>query len=333
MKKADSKSLDKLTGAIVLFSIFLSAVTLSFHLRYLGISYLETIQLGRHQDVIEGIATAPWQYRILSEYILELFLKFFRWTGGDYPASSAFLTFRLLLGTFLFCLAGMYYRLLGLSRFAVLTGMICGAWSISLSYFDSDLSFNTFADVIFYLLAAFCILKGEKWILVPIVFLACANRETSLFIPFMVIVGRTTLLGKPRLDKEEIIFLLLLLASYATAYVGIRFWYGYHEVKGSNNLLPGLDMFLNNLTEERAYVELWKTLAIFPLWAFFGRKYSPPVLRNWFDLMLLPWFFVHFFMARVAETRLFFVPLIVLIVPVVLFGLDGRKEKTVSLNG
>ena len=59
------------------------------------------------------------------------------------------------------------------------------AYAMTYSLFHSDLSFNTYADVFFYLVAGCVVLAGwSNWWLVPIGLLAALNRETSLFISF-----------------------------------------------------------------------------------------------------------------------------------------------------
>ena len=50
----------------------------------------------------------------------------------------------------------------------------------------SDIQFNTFFDVTFYLLAGLCILQKRFVWIVPITLLAALNRETSGLIPFLL---------------------------------------------------------------------------------------------------------------------------------------------------
>ena len=86
----------------------------------------------------------------------------------------------LLQNAALFLLAAFFYRRLGLSERAAACGMAVLAWAIVHSFFNSDLSFNTFSDILFYLIAGLLILaRRDMWIL-PLSVLAILNRETSL---------------------------------------------------------------------------------------------------------------------------------------------------------
>src|SRR5262245_61110978 len=51
-----------------LFTVFVQVTTLSLH-------YLETTQVVRHMRVLQGNAGDAWQYRVLSEYLVEWLIR------------------------------------------------------------------------------------------------------------------------------------------------------------------------------------------------------------------------------------------------------------------
>jgi hypothetical protein len=59
-------------------------------LRYLD----RGLGIQRHQAVMDGRAGNPWQYRVLSEYIVEGMLRSARAIGIRHPVHNAFIAFR-----------------------------------------------------------------------------------------------------------------------------------------------------------------------------------------------------------------------------------------------
>jgi len=61
------------------------------------------------------------------------------------------------------------------------------AFSIKNGFYDNDLSFNTYFDVIFYLSAVLLILKRRYFWVVLLMIPAALNRETSGAIPLLML--------------------------------------------------------------------------------------------------------------------------------------------------
>src|SRR5512141_404883 len=67
------------------------------HVNVLGIQYIEEgYQYQRHVWVLEGTSTDPWQYRVLSEYVVEGVLSVTTKLAVPHPIAVAFVTFRLV---------------------------------------------------------------------------------------------------------------------------------------------------------------------------------------------------------------------------------------------
>ena len=73
----------------LLFSLF----TVFVQVTRLSLAYLQTDQLDRHLRIVEGVARSPYQYRVLSEYIVEWIIR--AYTALDVPHSviSGFISF------------------------------------------------------------------------------------------------------------------------------------------------------------------------------------------------------------------------------------------------
>src|SRR5206468_3122624 len=81
-------------------------------------------------------------------------------------------------------------------------GLLSGLISVSMGVLGpSTYSMDRFDDTIFYLVAALLVLRGhERWI-PPLMVLAVANRETSVFVPTLILARygwRSRFISGPR---------------------------------------------------------------------------------------------------------------------------------------
>jgi hypothetical protein len=310
------------TTLIIVMGLLLGLFTTSEYLRARGASIYSLErgpQFERHKAILEGRAGSPWQYRVLAPYLLDEIIKIFTNFHINHAVSIAFIFLRVVQDTIILLLAYAYYKELGLPLPYALLGMALLAWGISNSYFDSDLAFNTFFDIIFYLLAGLCILK-EKYIwIVPITLLAALNRETSGLIPFLLLVS-VYMLHKGSLRKVIPIFIIAFTA-YVAIFVGLRLIYGKQELVVQYGLYPGLKLLAYNLFRTVTWRQLIGTLSIIPIIALIGYKKWPLQLRIFFWAIVPIWFIVHAFSAIMAESRLFLVPQAMVFIPGALYSL------------
>src|SRR5690242_19224573 len=73
----------------ILFSLF----TVYYQVTQLSLAYLPTDQLQRHTDILRGVAKSPYQYRILSEYMVEAVIRGLTLVGLSEPVTSGFIVF------------------------------------------------------------------------------------------------------------------------------------------------------------------------------------------------------------------------------------------------
>src|SRR2546427_11592439 len=79
-------------GSALLLSLF----TVFLHLKALGRAYVLDYQVPRHLALMAGTAGNPWQYRVLSAWIVEAAHRVFAAVGVHDPLVLAFVVVRVL---------------------------------------------------------------------------------------------------------------------------------------------------------------------------------------------------------------------------------------------
>ena len=310
----------KMTALVIVIGLLLAIFTTSVHVYELGIDNLDKkVQLDRHQDIINGHAGNPWQYRVLAPYMINVVIKVFRHLNIPHYVAISFILFRFIQDTFVLLLSFAYYRKLGLSWSNALIGMIFMAWGMSYSHYASDLQFNTFFDIIFYFLAGLCILQQKYIWIIPITLLAAFNRETSGLIPLLLFFS-IAMLQKESIRKVLPIFITAVVV-YIVVFVGLRYYYGYQELILPYDIYPGLDLLRYNLFRPITWLNLIATLSVIPILAIIGYQKWTRQLQIFFWVIVPIWFLVHAFGAVMAETRLLLVPQGMVFIPGALFYL------------
>ena len=310
------------TGTALLLSVF----TVFLHLKALGRAYILEYQVPRHLAMLSGTAGNPWQYRVFSAWMVECAHRALAAVGIHDPLIAAFLLVRVVAESAMFVIAWKYWRALELSGAAAFLGLALFGWSVSYSNFGSDLQFNTYFDVLFYLIAAWLVTRDRLEWLWPLTAIAALNRETSGFIPLLALTTwpSATPTGRMRALRVAVVG----IAIYAAIFVGLRWTYGKQEWIIPYGHKPGLDLFTYNLTRARTWVQLAGTFSILPFMALAARGRWAPRLRGIFWLLVPVWFAVHWFGAVMSETRLLLVPLALAILPAALFLLPGEARET-----
>lgn len=280
------------------------------------ITRIERFQGERDRAVLERRAGDTWSYRVLPVYLVEGLLRLSREAGFEGSSSFIYIGFRLLQNMVVFALLFLYLRRLELSTYATLFGMTIFAWATSHSNYGSDLSFNTYFDVIFYLIAAIAVLSKRYGWIIPIMFLAALNRETSALIPVMV-VGAWWLDKEHRADRKPLWIAALSLVIFCVLYVTLRKVIGQQPTSISS---PA-EMVSRNLLEPQPYFLMLMSFGLLPILALMGWRNWPPMVLM-FGVVIVPiWMIIHLFLGAFTETRLFLVPYALVFIPGVLFGM------------
>jgi hypothetical protein len=218
----------------------------------------------------------------------------------------------------IFLACAVYWRHLGMSRRITLLGLAVLGWTMSFANVGSGLSFDTYFDVLFYLLGALAVLSGRYLWLIPLTGIAAANRETSVLIPFLPLAA--TVQWKPKLfmPRQALISFAGAITVFVAVYVGIHLYYGPRPMMSPNGQAPGIPLLLYNLSRRESYLYLFATLSVFPFIALARWRKWPKPLHGFFWTIVPVWVFVHLLASTVTETRLFLVPQILIFLPAAL---------------
>lgn len=284
-----------------------------------AISLYETT--ARHQRMLDGNSEFfnPWQYRVLGTYSAEYFYQTLHVVSDKITRIHAFLLFRIGQNILIFIALHFYLLALGIRNpWMIVFGSILTGFCMATSTFNSDLSFNTYFDILFYLIAAWLILTKKLVWIVPLTFFAALNRETSLLIPFMMLAPFIP--GKLRnIPKTNLILSAIALIVFVMVFVSVRMYYGYQPAVGIHGFNSFTDYLKFNFSFLRLYPELIGTLTFIPFIVLLFFKRLPLILKQWFWLICPVWVVVHFMHSTVVETRLFLVPQVLILIPAFLW--------------
>jgi len=306
------------SAVIVGMLIGLSIVTVWLQVQHLpeGIRSLSDLQLPRHNAVITGQAPNPWRYRLLSEMVAELFIRMFQLFSIQQPYVPGLLFLRLLQNIAIFSLALALYQKLSGSKTLGLLGMLVLASSMTHVFYDSDLSFNTYFDVVFYLAATLLLLSDNFICAALVVPFAALNRETSALIPVMMFAA---LAARGEWRRSDLTSAIAAAFAFLLVFVGLRLIMPARPLFVPHGQQLGLPLLVYNFARTITWSGLFATLGVAPV---IGLLYLRSWTRLWraFLVVVVPvWFLAHFLGGVVAETRLFLVPEAIVFVPGALF--------------
>ncbi len=282
----------------------------------IGLDYLWDEQLRLfHRSVIEGTAINPWQFRILSPYLLEGLKQILSGIGIDISYIRLFIGFRFLQTFVIFLLAVRYWERFGITRRAVYVLLAILAWGMAYGTWGSGLAIDTYFDILFYLLAGLAILAERYAWIVPLSLVSALNRETGIFIPLLPIAAAVKFKPGFKIEKKALLPSLISSGLFLLLLFAVRLHYGPRPVYGLHP--PGFDLLLYNLSQVSSYFSLFATYSVLPLIAFLTWKRWPNLLKRFSILMVPLWLLVHFAGGIVAEARLFLVPYVLIILPAV----------------
>lgn len=333
----------------------------------------------RHIALLEGRSEFynPWQYRILSPYMVEgvmwiynhtvdkvypieqklqfniestsgtneetaQFVELMR-TPGAMKYMIVFILFRFMQHFLIFYLVWRLWQLYVHNAWLILTGICFLALAFGNAVNAADLSFNTYTDISLYLIAALIILKKRNplWLL-PVTIMAAFNRETGMLIPALYFITQCnftnfkisnplTTVGFPKLPVWLLTAVLYVV--FLTIFIALRMHFGYREQQTwkVEAGLPMLQLNLFSAVGMKAYLELIGTFAVIPLIILYTFKRYPHILKVWFLFMVPLWFAVHYVSVVAYQTRLFMVPMILIMMPMILWLIEQSiREEAAS---
>jgi hypothetical protein len=302
-------------------TVLLAGVAVLWQEQHLGLPYIESQQLARHRDVLAGSAPMPYRYRVLGEWVAAALVKGSQVLHVPRPVATGFLALRLLQNLLALVLTFAYYRRLGMHSRQALIGVMVLAFAFTHAIDNSDLSFNTYFDVIFYLLAALTVLSGRTLPFLAVVVAAALNRDTSGLIPLLPLAEWA---GHPRALppdwRRRACLSALALAIWFAIFLGLRIYRGappepWEAYWGT----WGLARVFINLSSRHVLMFLALTLSILPILTLWDFARLPAFVKGMFWLMVPVWFGVHLSIVNANETRLFLVPIAIVLIPGALY--------------
>ena len=288
------------------------------------------IQMERHARFIAGNSEFfnPWQYRVLSGLILEGFIRAFNALPLQVHPYTPYFALRFLQNILIFWVAYHYYRALsGKSWFLLLTGILLLAFNMSNSNWQADMAYNTYFDIFFYLLAAYVILKAHPAWIIPITAIAVLNRETSGFIPFMLMLTAFDFEKMRLVRKKRLWYGVISLAIYFVLFGAVRLYFGLRPYEAIHDIDTPWEFFQFNIRFFNMYPQLIGTLGIVPLITIFWFRRWPFFLRA-IGLLIIPfWVIIHLFKSMAMETRLFLVPQALIFIPALICLVEYELKK------
>lgn len=323
----------------------------------------------RHRAIMEERSDFynPWQYRILSPYIVEGMLFVYNHTidkiypieekihfniestSGTNTETDGFIKLMQTKGAMKYMIIFIIYRFLEQfiifwllwnlwgyfvkSKWLIFLGICFSALAFGNAVTAADLAFNTYMDIIFYLLTALIIVrkKNPYW-LIPITLLAAFNRETGLLIPALYFISQTDFthfkinnlkrIKFPPAKTWVLVSVLYLL--FISIFIALRVHYGYkpQQVWKAPAGLPMLKLNLFSAVGFKAYMELIGTFAVIPFIILYKFKSFPHLLKKWFLFLVPLWFLVHYVSVVAYQTRLFMVPILLIFIPMMLWLIE-----------
>jgi hypothetical protein len=295
----------------------------------------------------------PWQYRILCPLLIEQLFplidgavldkiskKFqtipvtekattFKELQKDpllFKYTVVFVVFRFLEHLLIYCLLWYYLGLFTKNKVLISLFILMTSWAIGNAVMNSDLSLNTYMDIVLYLLAA-CVIVAKKniyWI-IPLSILGALNRETAAFIPFMLFFAHTDIKKKIVPQKNIWLVTSLSVALFFSILLSIRLYYGYRpETHTTWNSLR-LNLFSSN--SFYTYFEIFGAVGFLPFICLYYWRKNSHTLQTFFWLIVPIWFGVHLVGTLAREARCFLMPMIVVFMPMIV---ELIEEKYIS---
>ncbi|MHA4843900.1 hypothetical protein ACX0G7_07050 [Flavitalea antarctica] len=260
-------------------------------------------------------------------------------TKGALKYMIVFIAFRFILNLIIFILAWKLWTHFVENKLLIVFGQIFLSLAMGNAVIASDLTFNTYLDNIFYLTAACLIVyKLNPYWLVPIVILAALNRETSMLIPFLYFISHVdfTQFNFKRMNVAKIqwprlhvwMLTICLYVVFFGIFAGVRAYFGYQpqQVWKVESGAPMIKLNLFSPVSVKSYFEMLGVFSVIPLIILYRFKAFPLRLRVWFLGLVPIWFSVHIYSVVIYQTRLFMVPIILVIIPMWLWLVENQTS-------
>lgn len=336
-----NKFYPKILMLITCFIASLSTVVGQFDYiyTYFGRDYIMTRDFRAHHSIINSEADEPYRFRVLSNLALQTIFDLVhsdpppKWTE---PYRSMYektaLGFRVAQNFLIFLLAFKYFETLGFSLPTRFIGVILLSLCMGFAFYQSNLSFYTYTEIAFFLLAGIIINIGKDWWILPITIVATLNREGAIFIPVMLFFARlsefdwsTNFITKVS-SYKWLLLPILSTASFIFVFMYLRYYIGSSNYSESRygEVYPGIELFYQNILNRKTWIGIIQMYGAFLITLTLLKSW-PKILRWYLLFFAIPWFLAVFIFGSADETRLFLTPLVVVFIPAALQLIEKYK--------
>lgn len=242
-----------------------------------------------------------------------------------------FVGFRFVQNVILLLLCFNYFSLFVKNKMLVAFGLMISVLFMGNGVVDSDFTFNTYMDITFYILAGIVIVKkyNPLWIIL-LTILGSLNRETALFIPVLYFFSNFSWAAWPSIktlltnNLKTISITAISTVLFFAIFISIRMYYGLQPVSTWRVSAgwPMLKLNLFSAVSIKTYMELYGVMGFMPLWVLLIYSKMNKHLKVFFITLVPVWFAIHFASAIAYQTRLFLVPILLVMLPAILENLE-----------
>lgn len=279
------------------------------HIQFHGPDRVIDSQVQFHRKVIEGVAGNPNQYRMLVPWVMQWVLD------GDPDVVWSLdlaIVVRVVQQVLLFTAFGLYLSALRVKAEGVVIGMSVLAMGMMNGIRWADLSFSTYTDIAFFLLAGWAVISRRYIWTLPLMVLAGLNRETSILIPFCVL---SALVWDGDRGGEIVGVALAGMAIWCVEFVALRWLFDPQVPNPGYNDLTFPFLWKHNLTHPLGWMVMILTLGLFPAWTVWKWKVLDVKLRWMFWVLVPAWVVAMTMGANFVEARVFLVPQTMVFIP------------------
>ncbi|MGI5817735.1 MAG: hypothetical protein ACOX9R_06500 [Armatimonadota bacterium] len=266
--------------------------------------------IGWHQNMMNGVAPAPDQYRVLTPMLAEALLT------ATEPATvedalkglqRAYITVHLLA----FTVAGFFFLAFCRHWLPLPHSLLCVALLLGVAAVANLLGQIQVTDpmhLMFVTIGLWAIRRRMLWVLLAATIVGAVNRESIL-----VLMGYYVLMDWHRSKRSVLLIAALLTVAWGATYGGLRLGYGMRAYS--------VDVVMLEYNLESVWRWAPPLLLLGPLMlAALQREVGdwPGSLRR-ATLVIPPYLLLHLTIARVEEVRLF-LPLLPILIPLAVLG-------------
>jgi hypothetical protein len=274
--------------------------------------------VAQHNLILTGVGGDPWQYRPLSDYLIQPIFNALLNLHVSNAYLDGFVLFRGAQEVGAFALALVYFRKLGLGLLSSTAGMGLVATAMLIGQLQTNWRLDSYTELILYLLAGVLVLSSRFAFLIPLIVFAALNRESSLLIAFVPLARLQLRTLRSRDNVAPFLTTVICLGLFVLVRVLLRIALPAQDA--STRVVT--DQLVGNLDLRGPFVYVALALGAIPLVTALGLSMTTPFLRYLFWLIVPIWFASHWWASLDTRPISFLVPFTLVLAPVSLLTFE-----------